>query len=1012
MRKAMSRFAALVWAFLTAGTLLNAVPAAAQSATTGAIAGVVRDSTGALLPGVTVEASSPALIEKVRVAVSDEQGQYKILELRPGTYAVTFTLPGFATVRREGLELTTGFTATVNADLKVGALEETITVTGASPTVDTQNARTRTVLSREVQDALPTGTRSINAFGAITVAAKMAGTQDVGGNTGENTSTFGVHGSSGADSRLVLDGMAFSAIGSGGVGVRHYQINNMAVEEVTVTTRGSTAETEGGGPYINNVPKEGSNAFRVTVTISGASSAMQSDKLTDTLRTRGVTSAPSIRKVWDYGVAAGGPVKQDRLWFFLSTRYWGAENYQPGSYWANKTDPAALGGRIYVADLSRPGYTSSPQVEGSGRLTWQATPKQKVNAFVSKEYFCNCFIGVSAARSPEATAMLRRYPLLMQGKWVYPATSKLFFEAGVAVQRLNLPGERPEGVGATDIPYAELSTGLRYNALAGPTLVGAANIYGQYTNHTANELFSVSYVTGSHAFKAGVTNLQGWQDFDYDYSPIEHHFRLGRPAAIVEWAMPLGLSSRIESLLGVFAQDQWTRNKLTLNLGVRFDYNHGFNPGIELPAGPFVPARTFPAGEGVNWKDISPRIGAAYDLFGDGKTAIKGTLGRFVSQDNWSTTRALAPSLASTLFATRAWNDLNGDFVPDCNLSNPLANGECATLSDLGLGSLRAATAYAGDVATGWFNRLYSWQSDVTVQHELLPRVAVMAGYYRTWYGNVTVTDNTAVRPSDFDRYCITAPADARLPGGGGYQVCDLYDINPAKFGQVSRVVKQSSEFGSASLVTNGFDLAMRAQFGRGGLIQGGIASDRSVSDYCLEGLGATPMAPQPAGGTTGIPSTDPSGGRVQPASQCRTVLPLSKDLQLKLSGVYPLPWGLEMSGVFQNLPGFSNLATYNAPNAAIAPSLGRSLAGNAATAAVGLIEPYTMFEDRVTQLDLRFTKLLQLNRARVRAHVDLYNAFNARTILSTNTTVGPAWLRPTNILGGRLVRLGGQVDF
>src|SRR5262245_1467185 len=129
----------------------------AQSAASGSIAGGVKDTTGAVLPGVTVEAASPALIEKTRTVVTDDQGQYKIVDLRPGTYTVTFSLAGFNTVRREGLELPTGFTATANAELRVGAIEETVTVSGASPVVDTHSVRQQNVLAREVLDAVPSG---------------------------------------------------------------------------------------------------------------------------------------------------------------------------------------------------------------------------------------------------------------------------------------------------------------------------------------------------------------------------------------------------------------------------------------------------------------------------------------------------------------------------------------------------------------------------------------------------------------------------------------------------------------------------------------------------------------------------------------------------------------------------------------------------------------------------------------------------------------------------------------
>lgn len=259
---------------LAAGVVFLPAVTCAQSVTTGAIAGVVKDSTGAVLPGVTVEASSPALIEKVRTAVTDANGNYKIIELRPGTYTVTFTLQGFTTLRRADLELSTGFTATANADMKVGDLAETITVAGASPVVDIQNVRQQNVLSREAFDALPTG-RTLMSYVSITLGASLTGAagQDVGGARGESGGTghFTFHGAPFGDQRMLLDGMNFSTIqAGGGPGMRVTYHNTMNVQETTIGTSGASAEAETGGVTINLVPKDGGNLFTGLFAVNGS----------------------------------------------------------------------------------------------------------------------------------------------------------------------------------------------------------------------------------------------------------------------------------------------------------------------------------------------------------------------------------------------------------------------------------------------------------------------------------------------------------------------------------------------------------------------------------------------------------------------------------------------------------------------------------------------------------------------------------------------------------------------
>src|SRR5262249_25671694 len=310
--------------------------ASAQLSSAGTIAGVVRDTTGAVLPGVTVEAASPALIEKVRTAITDESGNYKIVDLRPGTYVVTVTLPGFSTFKREGLELNTGVTATVNADLRIGAIEETVTVTGATPVVDVQNVRTQNVFTREVLDNVPTN-RTMQGFTSMIVGAvnPTASSQDVGGNQSEaSASAFGIHGNRATDLRLQQDGMNFNNFTSsnGGGSGRFFYTNQAAVQEVTVQTGGMSAESETGGVQLNVVPKEGGDTFKVYFSTNGSGRSLQHDNLDDALRARGIMASPKS-SIYDVGGGVGGPIVKDRLWFYTAHRWWGNKAEVAGNYW-------------------------------------------------------------------------------------------------------------------------------------------------------------------------------------------------------------------------------------------------------------------------------------------------------------------------------------------------------------------------------------------------------------------------------------------------------------------------------------------------------------------------------------------------------------------------------------------------------------------------------------------------------------------------------------------------------
>ena len=305
------------------------IPAAAL-AQTGAIAGAVTDETGGVLPGVTVEATSPALIEGVRATVTDGAGLYTIEALRPGTYNVTFTLPGFSTFVREGIELVSDFTANVDGRMSVGSIEETITVSGVTPVIDVQNVVSRQNLSREQIDTLPTS-KTYFGLAALTpgMAASIAGGgHDVGGATGDIWGYVRIHGSSDQDGMVMWDGMSINNnIGLGGGSSKEFFLNQAAIEEMVVSTSDMNAEYPFGGVATNAIPKEGANTFSYYVNVGGTSGDLQADNVDAALQARGASPLAKNKKIWDYGVGLGGPIVQDRVWFYTAHRWWGAQNF-------------------------------------------------------------------------------------------------------------------------------------------------------------------------------------------------------------------------------------------------------------------------------------------------------------------------------------------------------------------------------------------------------------------------------------------------------------------------------------------------------------------------------------------------------------------------------------------------------------------------------------------------------------------------------------------------------------
>jgi hypothetical protein len=996
---------------------LALMPVAASAQQASGIAGVVRDPSGAVLPGATVEAASPALIEKVRSVVTDGEGRYNITDLRPGTYEVTFTLPGFNTFRRSGVTLPGGFTATVNAEMKVGGVAETITVTGAAPLVDTQNVKVQSVVSADMLAALPSGSKGIVGLANL-VPGMTTGTDVGGGGVGgiyqANQTTSAVFHGKGSpkDSYDGMDVNNLSGIGSTG-----YIMNPETVVESSVSTGGVSAESDSPGIAINMIPKEGGNLFSPGADFTYSNSHLQpSDNRNAMLKAAGLPPTNTLKYAYDVNATLGGPVKRDRLWFFLATRFSGTQNLNAGKYFTKN-----LGAVSYTPDLTRPAYYQDWLRSQAARLTWQLSPRNKVNFFGDLQTVQTR--GTGANTAPEAQTCYNMWPQgVYQGTWSSPVTSKLLLEGGASLTQDPWPCSRedttkPFGFSntATDIAVTEASRGFVYNAKP-------VYFYKQVMNRYV-ERFSVSYVTGSHAFKVGVTDQQHINiRTDVVNGDINYTLNDGVPTSITQWATPFTQQNDTKADLGLFAQDQWVIKHLTLNYGLRFDYFNGDVPAEEVPAGQFAPARNFARVTCVPcWKDVDPRVGVSYDLFGNGKTALKTSIGRYVGKESVSVALFNNPINTSVNSASRTWNDSDGDFVPNCDLTNLAANDECGPISNVNFGKINpSAVQYSPNMINGWGVRDYLWDLTGELQQQLAPGTSLLVGYYRNWsnqfralprgdFSTVGVTHNLAETPADFNPYCITAPTDPRLPGGGGYQLCGLYNISPAKFGVGNLVINRASNYGNGAYrKSNFFTVAVNTRRGSNLSFGGSVDTGRTVEDHCF-------VVDSPQGAA---PGGSPAGGLLF----CHIVTSFSAQTRVKANVSYSLPHGFAVSGIYQNLPGAEYEANYTVSNAAIAPSLGRNLAACgtrtvcSASVIVPLFAPQTHFFARQNRLDLRMSKVIAggPRTMHLRLNLDLYNAFNDGAILAPNNTYGASWLLPgsTPILAARNFQVGAQLTF
>ena len=938
------------------------------------ITGTVVDETALPLPGVAVVVTSPSLIGEGRTAVTDGAGIYQITALPNGTYTVTFTLQGFSSQVREDVVLTGSFMAPVNAALTVGALTETLTVTAASPLVDVVSTRRQTVLTAERVNVLP------GAAGIFTAAQYVPGVT----RGGLQNDLPMIHGSDPLDGQPSLDGVRTGKQLQGrnewtsGVGL---VTNEVIVTEVVFDTASQSAEYAQSGMRTNVVPKSGGNTFAYNFFATGTRARFQSDNQSQALKDRGFRFAPTAYR-YSYAPAVGGPILQDKLWFFASFLDSKSKSYALDTFFKadEPSTPKGLG-----SDLRA--FTERGAKQQTLRITHQLTQRNKIT--YNLMHASNGGTSATLAFGPVSPEAFYTYDLnpawIASARWTAPVTNRLLFEADFSWQRADVnTGHQDHGDGVFRMAKRDIATGRNYHTTF-------QNYHNSDYHRRGNA--SLSYVTGSHNFKAGFMWVDNYmaRRFTPPGQITRGYFLNGEPDYIT-----VGVNGNSSSRLdmncdcGIYVQDSWTLDRLTLNGGFRYDQLVSSVPGGTRPAGFFAPEITLSdpiATDVPNWKNFNGRFGGAFDLFGDGSTAVKFSGGRYVENMGFGIANPFNP-LSAFSSDRREWIDVNGDNTAVNPDGTPQLN-EIGLSNNPNFGLPRISTSLDPDARRGT-----NWEYSAGIERQLRPGWSVSGMWHRRSYGHFRWTQNLNTSAANWMLAGTwTGPTDPRLPASAqGVQV-PIYVTDPDL-----RIVGGNSYITNASDDTrtwNGFEVILDGELPRGGFMTGSITMGKEITHRCTRATLERPNSLRFCNNSTPY---RPMG---------------------KLSGALPLPFDTMISGLFQVFSGADLGASYTISRADFPglTNLGNSLSRNP-TLGINLIEPNTEFEDYRTQTNIRFSKVMTLRDMRTRIYVDTTNIFNQARITGRNRFFGgggvinPLFNRLLRIEAGRRLTFGLQMYF
>ena len=832
---------------------------------------------------------------------------------------------------RDELELTGTSVVTANADMAVGAVEETITVSGATPTVDLQSTTRQVSITQEIVSEIPSS-RNPFALGVLIPGVTQSfGGRDVGGAVVAEVAALSANGGRTNDQRMMVNGVALSSGIGGGWGGGAVP-NAAGTQEFAIDVSAVDAQAATGGVRVNFIPRDGGNQFSGTIFGSYSKGNWASDNYTGTdVQQRGLTAPSKIKENGDFNPGVGGPIVRDKFWFFVSGRLLKADNLVAGQFMnANANDLT----QIRYVSSGEQAILHQDQSIFQVHLTYQLNDKNKLGLTYDQESYCGCPFGVTAGVTPDA-ASDRRFPLqrFVSADWTSPVTNRLLLEAS-GIHRVERWGNMHLQTGKGD-NIDGLAPGSRVSSI---TL--ARDRRQPELSRVERDVQQLVELEPPLPFRGllhhRVSQLQGGLQQRVS-APREHHLHQSgdgvllqlRQRCAVAGRLPDSTNRRSERRLrhGPVRAGPMDRGSLDAGGGVRFDAYKNHFPESSISPTFLAPNLnvSFPKIDNISWKDVTPKLGATYDLFGNGKTALKVTLNKYLEGMGTTGFGAAqvtdAPNPLNRLsgtaapFPTRTWADANGNFAPDCNLQNYQANGECLALTNAAIfGTVVPGTSYDPDLLNGWGKRFNNWEFTTSVQHELAPRMSLNVQYARRWYGNFRVTDDRAVSPADYNQFTINVPTDSRLPDGGGYQLTGFDITSAGNARPTDYFVTLAKNYGSQTEKFDAINVSLQARLQNGLTFQAGVGPGRLVTNDCE----VVDDLPEMLQATAGNPSRS-FAAAARPLERCEQ----NNGWRTGVSGLatYTIPKiDVLVSGTYQNQPGIQVDANYNTPVSATEP--------------------------------------------------------------------------------------------